>query len=282
MAERSILDVTGGHVNVDSTGSEVKASLKKEVIPGQCCIPPPFCDYQGLGTEETWNSMPVYITTPKSPTSSAVLIISDIYGWQVPQTRLLADKIAAAGHYVVVPDFMENDFFGSSDPNDEYAGLPEYLARHSMSKAIAEAKEILRKVQAMGFNSIGGAGFCWGTKILVSLLKGDTPLAAAIMCHPSFITNDEMKEVKVPLVVLGAEIDIVTAAAQVMEYGAILHDNAAIVGSESYVKIYKGADHGWTTRYNLNDVEARNRAETAHEEIIAWFKNRLSNPTAAL
>ena len=36
-----------------------------------------------------------------------------------------------------------------------------------------------------------------------------------------------------PLVVLGAEIDIVTAAAQVMEYGAILHDNAAIVRSRS-------------------------------------------------
>lgn len=80
MAERSILNVTGGHVNGGSTGSEVKASLKKEVIPGQCCIPPPFCDYQGLGTEETWNAMPVYITTPKSPASSAVLIISDMYG----------------------------------------------------------------------------------------------------------------------------------------------------------------------------------------------------------
>ena len=48
---------------------------------------------------------------------------------------------------------------------------------------------MLIKLQAMGYNPIGAAGFCWDSKILMSLLKGDTPLAAAIMCHPSFITN---------------------------------------------------------------------------------------------
>lgn len=31
---------------------------------------------------------------------------------------------------MVLPDFLENEFFVSSDPNLEYAGLPEFLERH--------------------------------------------------------------------------------------------------------------------------------------------------------
>lgn len=47
------------------------------------------------------------------------------------ECRQLADKIAAAGHFVVVPDFMEGEPYASTDPNQEYGGLHEYLERHS-------------------------------------------------------------------------------------------------------------------------------------------------------
>lgn len=47
------------------------------------------------------------------------------------------------------------------------------------------------------------------------------------------------------------------------------------VGSKSYVKLYKGADHGWTTRYDLEDPETSKRANSAHEELISWYKRML-------
>ena len=48
------------------------------------------------------------------------------------------------------------------------------------------------------------------------------------------------------------------------------------------MNIYKEADHGWATRYDVNDVEARNRTETALEEIISyWLNNYLGNLTTA-
>lgn len=261
---------------------EAATTVEKKTTRGQCCISPPSCDYQALGHDETWNSLPVYIAGPSlSPApSSAVLIISDIYGWRVPQTRQLADKIAAAGHFVVVPDFMEGEPYASTDPNQEYGGLHEYLERHSKRKAINHAKEVLEKIHTMGFHVIGAAGFCWGAKILVNLLKGDTAVGAGIMCHPSFLTTDDIKEVKVPLAILGAEIDIITPPKMVLEFESILKASPD-VGHQSYCNIYPDADHGWTTRYEPNNLEARNRAETAHGDIISWFQTHLHRSTSA-
>lgn len=39
----------------------------------------------------------------------------------------------------------------------------------------------------------------------------------------------------------------------------------------SYVKIFLNVSHGWTTRYDLNDLEAVKAAEEAHKEMLDWF-----------
>lgn len=49
------------------------------VIPGQCCIPPPVSDYKGVGREDVWDDLSVYLTG-STQTQSAVVFIVDIYG----------------------------------------------------------------------------------------------------------------------------------------------------------------------------------------------------------
>lgn len=40
---------------------------------------------------------------------------------------------------------------------------------------------------------------------------------------------------------------------------------------DSFVKIYPGAAHGWTTKYNSEDELAVKRAEEAHLDMLNWL-----------
>ncbi|KAI5065432.1 hypothetical protein GOP47_0020127 [Adiantum capillus-veneris] len=239
---------------------------------GKCCVAPPADEYASVGREVAdIGGLPAYLTGSPSA-ASALLFISDIYGWKVPQTRRLADKVALEGGFLVVlPDFMEDDFFASSNPDNPYEGLDVYLAKHSQAKAIVEASKIIEELNRQGFKRVGVVGFCWGGKITVSLINGSTKVDASVMLHPSFLLEEEIQAVKVPLAILGAEIDEITPPQMANEFGAILAKIPEVQG-KTMVKIFEGGDHGFSTRYDPQDAEAVARATEACNDMINWFQ----------
>jgi dienelactone hydrolase len=189
--------------------------------------------------------------------------------------RYLADKIAAHGHYVAIPDLMHSDFYQATDPSDEFAGLPIYLPKHPIPEARVEAARVLEQLQAKGFKKIGVLGNCWGAKIIISLLFGDKGVDAGVMQHPSFLTKEEIAAVKIPLAILGASIDVITPPAMAEEFGEILKASPE-VGDKYYVKVFPDVEHGFTTRYDLKDEAAHLKACEAHDEMLAWFAKYLA------
>ncbi|KAE8714573.1 Detected protein of confused Function [Hibiscus syriacus] len=71
----------------------------------------------------------------------------------------LADKVAAAGFYVVVPDFFYGEPFISDNPDRP---LPAWLKDHPPAKGFEDAKLIIAALRSKGISSIRAAGFCWG------------------------------------------------------------------------------------------------------------------------
>lgn len=62
-----------------------------------------------VGREETLHGLQTYITEPPNgvPPSALIVIVPDVFGWKLPNTRLLADTYAKRGNYrVYVPEFM--------------------------------------------------------------------------------------------------------------------------------------------------------------------------------
>ena len=49
---------------------------------------------QPAGRETTVASLSTYVSGSGAPDSPAVLIVSDVFGWTLPNTRLLADHFA--------------------------------------------------------------------------------------------------------------------------------------------------------------------------------------------
>lgn len=66
------------------------------------------------GRIETLFKLPTYIAEPEGGVDAAkgiVVIIPDIFGWEFPNNRVLADEYAKNGGFLVLlPDFMNGEF----------------------------------------------------------------------------------------------------------------------------------------------------------------------------
>jgi len=238
----------------------------------QCCESAPHTQPGvGIGRVETFQHLPAYVTA--SPDAkAAVILLSDIFGFEAPNLRKLADKVAAAGYFVVVPDFFYGDPFVLGSAENPFAGAQEWLKSHGTDKGFEDSTKVIEVLKSRGISAIGAAGFCWGAKVVVELTKGEV-LKAGVLLHPSRVTLDDIKAVKAPLAILGAEIDKTSPPELVQQFGAILSAKQEV---DSFVKIYPGVAHGWTVRYNENDEVAVKNAEEAHVKMLEWLNKYLN------
>ncbi|XP_039128173.1 endo-1,3;1,4-beta-D-glucanase-like [Dioscorea cayenensis subsp. rotundata] len=178
--------------------------------------PPTLNPSSGHGTVvENLGGLKAY--TVGSPESKlAVLLAADAFGFEAPNLRKLADKVAAAGYFVVVPDFFHGDPY-----IPEKVSVPTWLQAHDAAKGYEEAKPIVEALKSTGISAIGAAGFCWGAKVVAELAKSED-IKAAVMLHPSYVTAKDIKEINVPLAVLGAEIDRTSPPSLLKEFEKIL------------------------------------------------------------
>ncbi|XP_042382887.1 endo-1,3;1,4-beta-D-glucanase-like [Zingiber officinale] len=234
----------------------------------QCCEnPPALSSASGQGSVvESIGGLKAY-TAGSSNSKAAVVLVSDVYGYEAPNLRKLADKVAAAGFFVVVPDF----FYG-----DPYAPNPEkpvmmWLENHGTDKGFEDAKSVIEYLKSKGIEAIGAAGFCWGGKVVTELAKTDY-VKAVVMLHPSMVKLDDITEIKRPTSILAAETDSITPAELVKQFEEILSTKTEV---DSFVKIFAGAAHGWTVRYDTNNEAAVAKAEEAHKDLMDWFHKYL-------
>ncbi|KAG8480917.1 hypothetical protein CXB51_025724 [Gossypium anomalum] len=229
----------------------------------QCCSNPPTLDpASGAGHVEKLAGFNTYVSG-SIQSNLTILLVSDVYGYEAPNLRKLADKVAAAGFYVVAPDFFYGEPFVRDKPDRP---LPAWIKDHGPDKGFEDAKLIIDALKSKGVSSIGAAGFCWGAKVVVELAKVAL-IQAAVMLHPSFVTVDDIKSVKVPIAILGAEIDNLSPPELVKQFDEILKASEV----DSFVKIFPKCAHGWTVRYDVNDTTAVSCANEAHQDMLEWF-----------
>uniref|UniRef100_A0A251TCF5 Putative alpha/Beta hydrolase fold protein n=1 Tax=Helianthus annuus TaxID=4232 RepID=A0A251TCF5_HELAN len=93
--------------------------------------------------------------------------------------------------------------------------------QNNLEQAVDFAKQVIQALKEKGVTKIGAAGFCWGAKVVVELAK-DGEIQFAALLHPSFVTLDDIKGVKVPIGILGAEINKRSPPELVKEFEAAL------------------------------------------------------------
>ncbi|KAJ4722353.1 endo-1,31,4-beta-D-glucanase-like [Melia azedarach] len=233
-----------------------------------CFKNPPsfFCPTCGEGTVKELGGLKTYFTG-RPYSKLAVIMISDIYGYEAPIFRKVADKVGSAGFLVVAPDFFHGN---PVDPNDPTFDRVAWGKNHTADKGYDDAKPVIAALKRKGVSAIGVTGICWGGKVAAKLAGSDY-IQTAVLLHPSRVTIDEIKEVKVPIAVLGAELDKGLPPELLKQWGDILSANKL----DYFIKIFPGVRHGWTVRYNETDTFAVKSADEAHQDTINWFTKQL-------
>ncbi|KAK6930044.1 Dienelactone hydrolase [Dillenia turbinata] len=173
--------------------------------------------------------------------------------------RKLADKVGAAGFLVVVPDFLYGDPADFANPQFNLEG---WLALHTLENGYEDAKLVIQALKSKGLSAIGAAA------LVVAKVAVSEDIQAAVLLHPGYITVEEISQVKVPMAILGAEIDQAFPPKLVKQYEEILSTKCKV---DSFGKDYPGVAHGWTMRYNKKDEFSVKSAEEAHEDKLNWF-----------
>ncbi|KAL6571530.1 hypothetical protein OROHE_003173 [Orobanche hederae] len=221
-------------------------------------------DGSPAGQVEEIGGLNCYVTGPKDSNIS-VILATDVFGFEVPHLRKIADKVGAAGFYTLVPDFFHGDPFVSGRPEKPFQ---DWIKEHpAKEKGIKDAKAVIKALESKGITKIGAAGFCWGGKPVVDLTKRPS-IQAVVLLHPTYVTIKDIEGVEVPISILGGQNDTMSPPSLLKQYDTALKAKHKV---NSFVKIFPGAEHGWTTRYNDTDAPAVKRAKKAHKYLLHWL-----------
>ncbi|GKZ67465.1 hypothetical protein AnigIFM50267_001855 [Aspergillus niger] len=163
-----------------------------------------------VGSEITLNGNPTYVTGDSK--SAAILMIHDIFGWTLPNARLLADHYAQeANATVYLPDFFGGEIVPPEildDPEKREAfNVPAFIERNTKDQRFPD---ILACAQALksAYPRVGAIGFCYGGWAVFQLAaRGPELLSCISTAHPTLLTEKDIAAGRVPAQILAPEHD---------------------------------------------------------------------------
>ncbi|ODV94151.1 hypothetical protein PACTADRAFT_44495, partial [Pachysolen tannophilus NRRL Y-2460] len=233
---------------------------------GTCCLKYSFHEGTPAGSHQLIHGVDTYVSGTKS--DKVIVIYTDIYGNKFQNTLLLADKFAAAGFYVLVPDILNGEVGNPNWTKEElYAWLPVLFQK------IASTPQLLKKFltaikEEDKAKFIGGVGYCLGATYLVSELAENGLLDAGCVAHPSKVDQESFKPIRKPILISAAETDP-SFQPELRHFAEqILAENKVTYQST----VFSGVYHGFAVKGDYSVENIRYAANKALKDHIEWFE----------
>lgn len=238
----------------------------KTQVCGGCVKPGDVQTGTPAGKIEQYAGIDCYVTGDNK--EAAIIYLTDIFGYKFINHQLLADKYAAAGFTVIIPNTLKSGPM-ASEGYSVYA--MEKFFEWFPNNPIEYGHEVAMKVGKQmkeDFGSVQAVGFCIGARLVVDLLKLEPQvLKAGVVYHPTFLTAEEAPQVKQPMRFnLASREEIYTPDVRAKWEEA----QDKIPGSERHE--YPGTEHGFGAR--PEGEEAHKSSAEAALATIEFFKKQ--------
>jgi len=178
---------------------------------------------------------------------------------------------------VFMPDFFdpEKPFDVNRFPpkcDDDRAELSGFFSTTGKpQKAINKLRRFVEALKADNYKRIGVYGFCWGSKIAISV--GSEALVNAVgMIHPAMLFTEDIKKATVPIAIY---ISMDESESEYNNIVKVLAEND--YSNKNDNKYYKNMFHGFAAaRANLKNEENKKEFEDVYSRLINFFANTLN------
>lgn len=230
------------------------------------------------GRIQTIQNVTTYISKPNAhPLTQfarrdvAIIYLTDVFGIELLQNKLLADSFARAGYLTIAPDMFKGEAL-STDINLPGVDMGAFIGRHNPStqdpiiaKAIAYARS------QPGITKVAVTGYCWGGRYAFRFLEAGKGADAAFAAHPSLLMDSEISAIAGPVSVAFAEDDSMLLPARRSE----MEDLLLATNKPYQTTLYSGTHHGFGVRIDVNDPEQKFGKEEAFLQAVRWFDYHL-------
>lgn len=266
-----------------------------------------------VGHLENLHGWSTYITRGSAPTNSTIIFLTDAFGFNLVNNKLLADQYASkTGLRVLVPSLLPGGgaplvlmdlcrAASTAVPWWNLAGHARrgwaalrlvlilvpfgckvrrlYPAALGYARAVRASLPLGAKLGVAGF-SLGGQ---WSLRVAgePAAAGGDSPLADAhFAAHPLSVRPDEFAtfagRFRVPFALALGDRDALLSADLARKVEASLRDVFRDVPDRLQVTMYERCGHGFALRADPGEAGEDEGAERALAQAVAWFRRFLA------
>ncbi|XP_006900228.1 PREDICTED: carboxymethylenebutenolidase homolog [Elephantulus edwardii] len=229
--------------------------MANEAAPCPCDIGHRM-EYGGQGCVVQVEHIRAYLSKPPVDTGKAVVVIQDIFGWQLPNTRYMADMIAANGYTTVVPDF----FVGQEpwSPSSDWSTFPEWLKTRDARKVDSSCLSVRGPLASMTGSDRG---------CLPRAVSHGPPAPATSLGIVK--DSEDVYALRKPTLFIFAENDAVIPLQQVSLLTQKLKAHCRV---DHQIKTFSGQTHGFVHR-KREDVAPADKPyiEEARRNLLEWL-----------
>uniref|UniRef100_A0A8D0C9Y4 Carboxymethylenebutenolidase homolog n=1 Tax=Salvator merianae TaxID=96440 RepID=A0A8D0C9Y4_SALMN len=231
-------------------------------------------NYAARGQEIEVENINAYICYPSQKTKNAVIVVHDIYGWQFPDTRFVADIITDNGYITITPDF----FLGKAPwtTANHWQNFGPWLKEREPTKVDKTAEVIMKYLRKQcNAEKIGIVGFSWGGMAVHHLmLKNPDFIAGVSLCGIIRNSKDRYDLLNPTFFIFGGKDHTISP-----EQVTLLEENLKKYCKVDYkVKVYPGQVHGFA-QYKPEDIIRPENApyiEEARMDMINWLNKYIT------
>ncbi|XP_077967808.1 carboxymethylenebutenolidase homolog [Styela clava] len=149
-------------------------------------------EYGHLGKEvKIGGGLDAYVSHPNSTNSKGgVIVIQDIYGWELSNTRAIVDMLMENNFTAILPDAFEGKFaWNRSMSWLSFGSFFEDRPADGVGNVVDACMEYLSNEYSI--DKIAIVGFCWGGRAVHHMMSSRKDLVAGVSCYGLMDAEDE-------------------------------------------------------------------------------------------